>query len=252
MKNFKKITALLSVLVILISATACTADKENESEATSKPEDNTPSIAGEYILYDLYNDIIFSGGGRIDNIREKSKKFEFVAGDKKTEGTLDGGLYHNFTWTVKDDILTLEVSEDKTGAGYLEVGSKTDYLIYDNYLIDTTPMYNIAEGEADISNGKLDIVYEDEDVKPEIDYEEYFCIGLYSDNTCELEAWREWGEDTSYYYYLEGTYTLDGNIVKVEMDYIEDEDGKIDGSATFCLYIDDDGELFTTLYKKIA
>ena len=247
MKASKKLTALISVAVLLLSTAACTG--EDSGEDNKETEKEKSSVAGEYFSVDMATETAV--GGFNDDIIEKSLKYSFVEGDDPSEGTLETKLL-DYKWSVEDDILTLEVTKDNSPTASIndQTGTKTEYIIYKNCLVDTSSdIYELYDNGTDMSEGKIDASYECS-VDNGAGMTEYTSIQFDSeDNYCELEYYSTFNGNSLSDVYADGTYTTDGNIVILNME-VTDSDGNIKEDRNFYMYIDDDGTLYTTMYMK--
>lgn len=237
MKHFSKITAILTALILIITLAACGSETEKSS------------VSGEYFTINMTLETAY--GGFNENIIEKMTKNNFVQGTNASEGTLETNLF-NYSWTVKDDILTLEVTEDKspTAAIANSTGEKTEYIIYKDCLIDkTSDIYEITGGDVNIKKGKIDTSYEC--ISESGGITEYTSVAFDSqDNYCEIEYYTTFNGEYLTEHFFEGTYAADGNLVTVDIADYTDSEGTIREGGTFYMYISDDGSLYTTMYKK--
>ncbi len=239
MKLFTKITAIPAAITILMSFAAC----------GTKTDENKASVSGEYFTVNMTLETSY--GGFDESKIEKMTKDNFVQGADASEGTLETKVY-DYRWTVEDDILTLEVTEDKSPMASIadSTGTKTEYIIYKDCLIDkASDVYEITGGEVNISKGKIDTSYEC--TTESADITEYTSVAFDSeDNYCEIEYYTTFNGKYLTEHYYEGTYETDGNLVMIDIDDYTDSDGVSREGGTFYMYIADDGTLYTTMYKK--
>lgn len=245
--NLKKTTALLAAFILLICTASCTSTENNKDDK----KDNDHNIEGEYVALNLESTLVLCGltQEKINNLT----KNKFIADDEPSKGTLETKLF-DYKWSVNDDTLTLEVTKDKSPTSNLmdNTGKKTDYIIYKDYLISTdSPKFEIAGGDVNMSEGKLDIAYEySDDSVPGMN--KYRSLQFDSEeNYCEMEGYETYDGKTLSDFYFEGTYKTEGNIVILEMDYCEVSSEEYE-AGTFYFYIANDGELLTDLYMKVS